>query len=178
MSTITEIRDEEDLRQARQVLEEYFASLHDYLAAHRLDLEAARQREVAGLPGEYAPPSGAFLLAHAAGAAAGCVALRPYGPGTCELRRLYVRPALRGTGLGRNLTLAAIAAARARAYERVRLNSLPTMERARAIYAELGFREIPPYREMLIPGAMFLELTLAKAEPPAAALPGPPSAVE
>jgi ribosomal protein S18 acetylase RimI-like enzyme len=182
--SIAEVWDEEDLRQARLLLEEYFASLADHLASLGLDLAATRRQEVASLPGEYAPPGGRLLLARRGGEAAGCVTLRRLpasppvaGPGTssssepgsepsvCELRRLYVRPSYRGTGLGRHLTLAAIAAARAMAYERVRLNTLPSMNRARALYAALGFREIPPYRAVLVPGVVHLELNLA--EPPA-----------
>jgi putative acetyltransferase len=188
--SIAEVRNEEDLRQARLLLEEYFASLADYLASLGLDLAATRRQEITSLPGEYAPPGGRLLLARLGGEAAGCVTLRrlPASPsvagrGTsssseslsesgsaseprvCELRRLYVRPAYRGAGLGRHLTLAAIAAARAMAYDRVRLNTLPSMTRARSLYATLGFREIPPYRAVLVPGVVHLELNLA--EPPA-----------
>jgi ribosomal protein S18 acetylase RimI-like enzyme len=182
--SIAEVRNEEDLRQARLLLEEYFASLADHLASLGLDLAATRRQEVASLPGEYAPPGGRLLLARLGGEAAGCVTLRRLpgsppvaGSGTsslsepgsepsvCELRRLYVRPSHRGTGLGRHLTLAAIAASRAMAYGRVRLNTLPSMTRARALYAALGFREIPPYRAVLVPGVVHLELNLA--EPPA-----------
>jgi putative acetyltransferase len=205
--SIAEVRDEEDLRQARLLLEEYFASLADYLASLGLDLAATRRHEVASLPGEYAPPGGRLLLARQAGEAAGCVTLRPLpalppvagrsaaaaaslqpgvsppvaAPGAsspsesewgaapepriCELRRLYVRASHRGTGLGRHLSLAAIAAARAMAYDRVRLNTLPSMTRARALYAALGFREIPPYRAVLVPGVLHFELNVA--EPPA-----------
>jgi len=187
---IAEVRNEEDLRQARLLLEEYFASLADYLASLGLDLEATRRQEVASLPGQYAPPHGRLLLARHGGEAAGCVTLRrlpasppaaapgtpspsePWseepgpapGPRVCELRRLYVRPSYRGTGLGRLLTVAALAAARAMAYDRVRLNTLPSMARARALYAALGFREIPPYRAVLVPGVLHFELDLA--EPP------------
>jgi putative acetyltransferase len=188
---IAEVRDEEDLRQARLLLEEYFASLADHLASLGLDLAATRQQEVASLPGEYAPPGGRLLLARRGVEAAGCVTLRglpasapvagrgtssssepgpepEWEPSVCELRRLYVRPSYRGTGLGRHLTLAAIAAARAMAYERVRLNTLPSMTRARALYADLGFREIPPYRAVLVPGVVHLELNLTEspAAPP------------
>jgi len=206
--SIAEVRDEEDLRQARLLLEEYFASLADLLASLGLDLAATRRQEVASLPGEYAPPGGRLLLARRGGEAAGCVTLRRLpasppvagrgaassqpsvspsvaGPGTsisseprsepgsvpeprvCELRRLYVRPSSRGTGLGRHLTLAALAAARAMAYDRVRLNTLPSMTRARALYATLGFREIPPYRAVLVPGVVHLELNLAAPPAPA-----------
>jgi ribosomal protein S18 acetylase RimI-like enzyme len=188
--SIAEVRDEEDLRQARLLLEEYFASLADHLASLGLDLAATRRQEVASLPGEYAPPGGCLLLARRGGEGAGCVTLRRLpasppvadpGPGpsflsesgsapdqrVCELRRLYVRPSHRGTGLGRDLTVAAIAAARAMAYGRVRLNTLPSMTRARALYAGLGFREIPPYRAVLVPGVLHFELDLAEPPPTA-----------
>ncbi len=165
--SIVEVQQGEDLRLAQQLLAEYFASLADYLASHRLDLAEPRRREVASLPGEYAPQGGRLLLARARGDAAGCVALRRLAPDTCELRRLYVRPPFRGSGLGRQLTLAAIAAARAMAYGHVRLNSLPSMTAARALYAELGFREIPPYRQPLVPGVLYFELELAQAAMPA-----------
>jgi len=185
---IAEVRDEEDLRQARLLLDEYFASLADYLATLGLDLAAARRQEVASLPGEYAAPTGRLLLARLGGEAAGCVTLRRLAaapaagigadslpqpgpepgpasapaPSVCELRRLYVRPTCRGAGLGRHLTLAAIAAAREMGYDRVRLNTLPSMTSARTLYATLGFREIPPYRAVLVPGVLHFELSLAE----------------
>jgi GNAT superfamily N-acetyltransferase len=157
---IVEAREGGELAQARQLLAEYFAALE-------VDLGEIRQREIASLPGEYAAPGGFLLLASraaraaAAAEAAGCVALRRLQPAVCELKRLYVRPAHRGAGLGRRLAVAAIAGARRLGYERMRLDTLPSMAGARALYAELGFREIPPYREILLPGVTFLELALA-----------------
>ena len=157
---IVEAREGGELAQALQLLAEYFAALE-------VDLGEIRQREIASLPGEYAAPGGFLLLARraAAGAAApaeaaGCVALRRLDPAVCELKRLYVRPAHRGAGLGRQLAVAAIAGARGLGYERMRLDTLPSMAGARALYAELGFREIPPYRENPIPGALYFELHL------------------
>src|SRR5262249_4262803 len=125
MISVVEVRDGTDLLAARELLAAYFASLVDHLAAHQLDLPVPRAREVAALPGEYAPPGGRLLLARTGGTAAGCVALRRLDAAACELRRLYVIPACRGTGLGRQLALAALAAAREMGYGRVRLNSLP-----------------------------------------------------
>jgi len=100
--------------------------------------------EVAGLPGDYAPPGGAMLLARQAGGEQflGCVALRPVpgAPDLCEMKRLYVRPAGRGGGLGRTLALAAMAEARRLGYQRVCLDTLPSMTAAQALYRSLGFR--------------------------------------
>ena len=142
---------EDDLASVRELLREYEASLGVSLDFQNFD------DEVAELPGAYAPPVGALLLA---AQNAGCVALRRIDDETCELKRLYVRPAWRGHGLGRQLTFAALDRARALGYRRVRLDTLPGMERAQALYAELGFREIAPYRPNPVPGARFLELEL------------------
>lgn len=122
--------------------------------------------ELAGLPGRYASPGGAIFLAEAVGEAApeavGCVALRPLvGPGLCEMKRLYVRPAHTGLGLGRRLAEAAIDAARERGYAAMRLDTLTSMTAANILYKRLGFHPIAPYCRNPLPGALFYELPLA-----------------
>lgn len=116
--------------------------------------------ELAGLPGAYAPPRGRLLIAHVGTEAAGCVALRPLEDGIAEMKRLYVRDAFRGTGLGRRLAGAVIAAARDAGYARMRLDTLDTMTAAIALYRALGFVEIAPYRPNPLPGPRFFELRL------------------
>ena len=102
--------------------------------------------ELASLPGPYAPPGGCLLIAREGGAARGVVGLKPLAAGIAELKRLYVMPAARGTGLGRRLALRALAAAAAKGYERVRLDThRPSMPAAIALYQSLGFIEIAPY---------------------------------
>lgn len=120
------------------------------------------EAELAGLPGAYGPPSGALLLARdRAGDPLGCVALRPIAPeGRCEMKRLYVSPQGRGLGLGRTLAEAVIAEARGLGFARMRLDTLPHMTAARALYAALGFAPIPAYYATPIAETLFLELVL------------------
>lgn len=119
--------------------------------------------ELADLPGAYVPPAGALLLALDGDLPVGCVALRPWEEDIAELKRLYVSPAARGTGLGGTLSRSAIETARAAGYERVRLDTLPTMTSAQRLYEGLGFVEIEPYRFNPIPGTRYMELVLTRA---------------
>jgi ribosomal protein S18 acetylase RimI-like enzyme len=145
----------EELEATRAIFKEYAAQLAVDLCFQSFD------EELATLPGEYDAPRGALLLALVDGAVAGCVALRPLDdvdyPTACEMKRLYVRQAFRGSGLGRQLAEAIMDEARANGYDRVLLDTLDDMEAARALYDELGFSEIPPYYHNPIAGAHYLK---------------------
>jgi putative acetyltransferase len=119
------------------------------------------EKELAGLPGDYSPPEGRLLLAAYDGAPAGCVALHMLNHEICEMKRLYVRPQFRGKGLGRTLAERIIADARQIGYKQLRLDTVePMMPTAVAMYRQLGFRDIAPYRENPIEGALYMELQL------------------
>jgi putative acetyltransferase len=144
-----------DIELARELFAEYAAELGIDLCFQNF------QQELDQLPGAYAPPSGRLILAMSGSDAAGCVALRQIAEGICELKRLYVRPQFRGTGLGSKLADAIISAGRELDYCRMRLDTLPEkMERAVQIYRSLGFKEIAPYYDNPVDVVTYMELEL------------------
>ncbi|MBN9696541.1 MAG: carbonate dehydratase [Zoogloea sp.] len=116
--------------------------------------------EMASLPGAYSAPAGRLFFAEVDGRPAGCIGIRPATDGVCEMKRLYVEPELRGNGVGRELALAAIKAAKALGYRKMMLDTLPAMRIAVKLYRELGFKEAPAYYPTPIEGTMFLALDL------------------
>ncbi|MGA3283452.1 MAG: GNAT family N-acetyltransferase [Verrucomicrobiota bacterium] len=151
---ITELDPLAPMSEIRGLFLEYANSIETDLCFQNLE------RELAELPGRYAPPEGRLLLARDGAQAAGCVALRKIGGGICEMKRLYVRPVFRRKGLGRALAGKIIAAAREIGYERMRLDTLAAMKEAIQLYESLGFRRIQPYYDNPDDSAIFLELQL------------------
>jgi GNAT superfamily N-acetyltransferase len=127
------------------------------------------EQELASLPGEYAPPGGALLVARGEGELLGCIALRGIPAverGLCEMKRLYVRPHARGTNLGRRLVQALLEVARERGHAAMRLDTLPHMKSAIAIYTSFGFRGIERYGDNPDPRSLFFECDLREPTPP------------
>jgi putative acetyltransferase len=154
MSRIVEVESDEDLEQIRELFREYAGWLG-------FDLEFQNfEKEMENLPGEYAPPEGCLLLAIPGDRALGCAGLRRFDDGICEMKRLYVRPEFRGQGIGRELAIALIDKARKIGYGRMRLDTVPWMREAIALYESLGFRRINAYRYNPIEGAEYMELAL------------------
>lgn len=144
----------EEIEAARTLFREYAGGLSVDLSFQNFD------EELATLPGGYAPPDGRLLLAWDGTEAIGCVALRRFAEGVGEMKRLYVRPAWQGKGVGWILAEAVIAEARAIGYTTLRLDTLPTMATAQRLYRALGFREIMAYRANPVHGASYMELRL------------------
>jgi putative acetyltransferase len=147
-----------ELEAVRELFREYAESLNVDLCFQQFDAE------LAGLPGDYAPPGGALLLALVDGAPAGCVAMRPLPESdhvnACEMKRLYVRRAFRRFGLGRLLTQKLIDLGTQAGHSCMLLDTLDDMEAARGLYTSLGFEEIPPYYFNPVPGAHYLKVVL------------------
>jgi ribosomal protein S18 acetylase RimI-like enzyme len=118
------------------------------------------EEELAGLPGAYAPPRGGLWFAIVDGAVAGTVGIRPLEGRRCEMKRLWVRPAYRGHGIGRRLAETAVQAGRAAGYRAMCLDTLGFMDTARTLYARLGFREVPAYYDNPLEDVRYLELDL------------------
>jgi len=151
-------------------LDEVRAIFREYAEGLGVDLCFQNfEEELATLPGEYASPRGALLLARVDGEVAGCCGLRPLDtadyPNASEMKRLYVRKAFRGFGLGRRLAEAVLDAARQAGYACVLLDTLDDMEAARALYEDLGFEDIPPYYHNPIAGAHYLKADLWNTGP-------------
>jgi GNAT superfamily N-acetyltransferase len=155
-----------DLAAVRELFEEYAASLEIDLAFQGF------ADELAALPGKYAEPRGTIILAEGGGVVIGCVALRPIpeAAAACEMKRLFVRPAGRGRGVGRGLVSRILEEARARGYTAMRLDTLPSMADAVRLYRSFGFRDTGPYVYNPVPGAMFLERRLDDPAPGAGTL--------
>lgn len=147
-----------DLEQTRLIFLEYAEALGIDLCFQNFE------EELSNLPGDYAPPRGALLLVRVDGKVAGCCALRPIDgvdyANAAEMKRLYVRPAFRRFGLGRQLAELILDVARTKGYSAVLLDTLDDMEAARALYEDLGFEEVPPYYHNPIAGAHYLKVAL------------------
>jgi GNAT superfamily N-acetyltransferase len=144
-----------DLDEVRVMFREYAALVSEALCFQNYDAE------LAALPGDYAPPGGALLIARDAEGALGCVGLRRHDPLSGEMKRMYVRERGRGSGLGRSLAVSVIDEARKRGFKRLLLDTLPKLAPAISLYRSLGFREIGPYLSCPTPGAICFELSLS-----------------
>lgn len=155
MTKIIHAKSQEQIELTRQLFLEYAESLGFDLCFQNFD------KELANLPGEYAQPTGRLLLAVNGSASIGCVALRKFDEGACEMRRLYVKTEYRGRGIGKILTETIIIEAKSVGYRRLLLHTLPAMKSAFAMYRSMGFTEIPPYDPTPVEGAVFMDLKLS-----------------
>ena len=156
--TVRPARLPDDVPAVRGLFREYAAGLGIDLCFQNFEAE------LAGLPGAYAPPAGRLLVAEADGDLVGCAALRPQAPGVCELKRLYVRPAFRGRGLGRRLLEALLAEAVAAGYREAVFDTLQSMTEALALYRSLGFHPTEPYNEHPVCGTLWFRKALTRPE--------------
>lgn len=148
---------------SREEVEEVRALFLEYASSLGVDLGfEGFEEEVRSLPGVYAPPNGTLLLARRGPEFVGCAGVRPLGPGECELKRLYVRPAARGRGLGRRLLGRALRFAEGAGYARMWLDTLPTMVEAIGLYESRGFVEVPQYRPNPLPGTRYFRRDLGR----------------
>ncbi|MHC4620045.1 MAG: GNAT family N-acetyltransferase [Planctomycetota bacterium] len=154
MLKIRNVETGKDIETVTNLFQEYADSLSFDLCFQNFE------QELAGLPGDYAPPEGCLLLAEYDGQSAGCAAIRKLSEGVCEMKRLYVKPQFRALKIGRALAEAIIEKARNSGYACMRLDTVPSMETARGLYTSLGFKEISPYRYNPIEGTVFMELKL------------------
>jgi GNAT superfamily N-acetyltransferase len=152
---ICEARTQSEFLEARGLIEEYAAALEVDLCFQNFAYELAHLHEM------YGPPRGCLLIARQDGALTGCVGIRSFESDACEMKRLYVRPVTRGQKLGRRLAVAAIDKARVLGYERMVLDTLPSMEAAQTLYRSLGFRTRPPHQTAPVEGVTYLELALS-----------------
>jgi GNAT superfamily N-acetyltransferase len=152
--SLVQPQSEEQWRHARQLIEQYAASLDLDLSFQNL------QHELEHLAGEYSPPTGAFLLAADEAQYLGCVGLRQFAAGVGEIKRLYALPAARGQRIGRLLAESIVKIARQRGYARLLLDTLPSMSQAQSLYTSLGFKPTTAYRFNPVPGTVYMELTL------------------
>jgi len=154
MIEIVEANTDELITKAKELFQEYAESLGFDLCFQNFNAE------MDGFPKQYSPPTGCLFLALSETQPIGCVGLRYFKKGICEMKRLYVRPDFRGRKAGRLLAEAIIKAGKVIGYEIMRLDTLPSMESANVLYKSLGFRQIEPYRHNPIKGAIYMELSL------------------
>lgn len=152
---ISEARWPDDHATVEALFREYVSSLAEDISFQNVDAELAT------LPGKYTRPGGVALIAWDGARAAGAVAYRMVEPGVCEMKRLYVRPAFRGRGLGRELAEALVDDARARGYRTMLLDTLESMGSARALYRDLGFAPVAAYYDNPLPGVTYMALELS-----------------
>jgi len=159
--TIKQAATDTEIEAVRRLFREYEAFLDVDLGFQNFDAEFA------GLPGKYARPDGDLLIGLAGNRILGCVAVRRLDEGVCEMKRLYVRPEARGTGLGRRLAQQIIEIARELGYSMMRLDTLDRLTKAMSLYETLGFRRTAPYYENPLQGVVYWELTLVSGKGPA-----------